>query len=491
MPDESRRRFLKYLGAAGVGTVAAALGYLYLSQGVRTPPTQTTTTSTTSSGTYDPGNVPPDYAEFLAWLHAAARPYAGKTLNVSLENEPTPVATQVIDSDFFKATAINNVYSIKPYYLHLSDMSLMVNTMAPTYDVFDVDHQDIAQFKDHIMSPAVLAEKYPDLTYAPVSSSDFADLAWSLVGEYPPSVPEVGSASTTGPLFIPYDMDATVQFYRSDEYKAMGLSPATTWDDYRSNLSKTNGKSTRFASACMASPNVSIVYEYVCHLASFGGKLWSYDGSQLTTALNSQEALSALQNYLTIKPYADPGSTSYTWDDVARDLYLGYAGTALDFSGLSYLMDNPLRSLVVDQIGYATNPAGPSGSFSTFGGSGLGVSKYSKNPEMAWLWLQWATSKGAQEALLLGDYHVYPSRKGVFTSSVASGLLQQQAYAPVAAAKAAYDANAVSYLIPFPKWVNALDPISNFLYEAFTGLDPQTALNDAVQKIDTLGALTF
>ncbi|HZW84753.1 MAG TPA: twin-arginine translocation signal domain-containing protein, partial [Nitrososphaerales archaeon] len=231
MPEESRRRFLKYGGLAAVGAAAAALGYFYLSPGGQRTVTQTTGTGTTSSGTYDPGNVPPDYAEFLTWLHAAARPYAGKTMNVSLENEPTPVATQVIDSDFFKATSINNSYSIKPYYLHLSDLSLMVNTMAPTYDVFDVDHQDIAQFKDHIMSPAVLAETYPDLTFAPISSSDYADLAWSLVGEYPPNVPEVGGSQSSGPYFIPYDMDATVQFYRTDEYQAMGLTPATTWDE--------------------------------------------------------------------------------------------------------------------------------------------------------------------------------------------------------------------------------------------------------------------
>jgi len=61
-------------------------------------------------------------------------PYAGTNLNLALENEPTPLGTLLQDSDFSNATRINDQYSIDPYTIHVSNLSLMVNTKSPTFD---------------------------------------------------------------------------------------------------------------------------------------------------------------------------------------------------------------------------------------------------------------------------------------------------------------------------------------------------------------------
>ncbi len=487
--DESRRRFIKYALSSAAGASVAAVAYPDLGRLFPAAVKPGTSTTSTGSGGYVPPAVTPDYQEFLTWLHSVSGPFSGTTLNISMEDEPTPLGILLRDSDFAGATSMNDEYVLKSYYLHLSDISLMANTKASTYDVFDVDHQDVASFKDHILSPTDLAEIYPDLTYEPITQADFEPLAWSLLAKYPPG--NIVSSSTGSTLFVPFDMDLMIQYYRQDVYRARGLSPATTWDSYVQNLSATNGSPLRFATACQASPGISVVYEYLNHLASFGGELWTYDGTSLSSGLGTSAALAALQNYLNVVKYADPASGSYTWDDVNRDLYLGIAGTAVQLDSLAYNMEDTSRSQVVGEMGYALNPAGPSGSFSTFAGSGIGVSKYSKNPEAAWLWLQWAVSKGRQEAAVLDKYRVYPSRKSVLASADVASMLSGQGYAALKSAAAAWGAGSIATLTPFVKWQGALSVLAYYLFQAVSGEDPQTALNSAVQKIDALGSLTF
>jgi multiple sugar transport system substrate-binding protein len=490
--DQARRRFIKYAISSAAGASIAALGFPYVQSLFPSGGNQvvsTRSTSATSTGTYSPPPVTPDYAEFLTWLHSASRPYAGTSLNIAFEDEPTPLGTLLQDRDFADATSMNNQYSTKSYFLHLSDISLMVNTKSSTYDVFDVDHQDVASFKDHILSPTVMAEMYPDLTFQAITQDDFEPLAWSLVAKYPPGTFASGGAQNT--LFIPFDMDLMLQYYRSDIYASNGVSPATDWSTYIQNLKATAHSPITFGTACQASPGISVVYEYLNHLASFGGQLWTYDGTKLSSGLGSQAALSALQNYISVSKYADYASASYSWDDVNRDLFLGIVGSAIQLDGLAFNMEDSARSHVVGEMGYAPNPAGPAGSFSTFAGSGIGISKYSKNPQASWLWLQWAVSKGRQEAAILNRYRAYPSRKSVLTSPDVAPMLTSQKYAPLKAASTIWGNGSIATLTPFPKWPGALNTISYYLYSAFSGQDPQTALNSAVQKIQQSGALTF
>lgn len=491
--NPSRRRFIKYAALAAAGTaVGAYFGYPYLFTSKQNGG-QISSATSTSTTSYIPGNVSPDYAQFLQWLNSVSKPYAGQTINMALQLEPTPLAMQQLAPDFFKATSINDQYDIKPYFLHLSDLSFMVGSGAPTYDAFDVDHQDTGFFKNHIISPSELSDKYPDLTYAKINPNDFQKTAWSLFANYPPSSYAGPSSSSTKDIFfIPFDMDVMIEYYRTDLFSSMLISPPMTWDEYFQDVKVLNKSQTRFGTVTQGGPSISVIYEFLNHLSSFGGKLWNYDGTQLTSALDTQEALSALENYVRLSPYSDPSSPYYSWDDVTRDLLLGVAGTALQFNSFQYFMNDPIRSKVVGLIGYNQSPAGPAGSFSTFGGSGLGVSRYSRHPEAAWLWLQWATSLGAQEAALLNSFHAYPSRLAAFEDSVVKSALQKSGYEALRVARRVWDANRVATLVAFPKWTQVLDVLSLHLSKAVAGSEtPQIALSAAVRQIGSKGRLTF
>src|SRR5437870_6580441 len=406
----NRRRFLKYVSAIGAGGILAIVASEYsslispLDGSSRTNTTSFTETSNSGSST---SNLPSDYQEFLTWLKSAAKPYRGSRLNLLLEEESSSLALQLRDIDFFTASSINTQYDIKPYELEYQGLSLLVRTAAPTYDVFSIDHQDVATFRPHILSPTDLSEKYPDLTFSTIKASDFQPFPWSVLATYPANSPN------SKVLFLPHDMTTMMQYYRKDLYAQQGLTPATTWDEYFQNAKALTNSATPYGTVCEANASISVLYEFMNHLASFGGSLWQINGSQLTSNVSNDKALAALENYIRLATYADPSSGSYDWTQSISSVGHGTSASAIDWESLSYYMDDPLRSQVLGKVGYSQNPAGPNGSFSTFGGAGLGVSKYSRNPEAGWLWLQWATAAATEKMFLLDKYHILPARVGV------------------------------------------------------------------------------
>lgn len=490
MQGITRRRFLKYLGSAAGLAFAAGIGY-YFSSFNQISKSVSTIISTSS---YTPeGNLPEHYKEFLQWLASVSKPYSGATLNISMEAEATPRALQKRDPDFFKASGINVQYDLKPYTLHLSDISLMTRTQSPTYDIYSVDNQDIAFFKDHILSPDDLADKYRDLTFEPIRGDDFFPLPWALTATYPPSSLLGLSSNKSKTLFLPLDMPVMIQFYRKDIYDSLGIKPASTWEEYYENMRAiSSSKRIPFPTVAQASVSVSSVFEYLNHLASFGGRLWDFDGQQLIPLIDSDEAIAALENYVGLARYSDPASFTYSWQDVTTDLSRAIASTAIQWDDYAYWMDDPLRSLVPNTFGYSQNPSGARGAFSTYGGAGIGISLYSKNPEAAWLWLQWATALGTQEMTFLDTFRSFPTRKAVLNESMIREALSKDQYRALRITEQVWNSGKVVSLLSFPKWWHILDILSTHINNAWIGNEtPKQALSKAREQIDSWGKLTF
>ncbi len=493
MPRVSRRQFIRYgLTAAGVGIAALGLGELLLPKGSQGgPSSQSSTTKTSSVSSY---SDLPDYQDFLTWLSSVSGPYAGKTLNLTLEEEFTPLTLQLIDGDFASATGINDLYSIKPYSLQLSDVSLMFNTKSPTYDAFGVDNQNLGAFPKDSLSPIELAETYPNLTYPNFDFSDFNQYIWDYVGTYPPalSLGPGGTTSSQVPV-LPLDTPTMIHYYRTDIYDKLELSPPQTWDELFENVQVLQKAGiTPFAAASQAAPDIDIVYEFLNHVASFGGELWNVDGNVITPNLNDDAVVAALENFVRFHDYSDSGSTTYSWEDVFNSLAHGVSASAVLWNDFSTWLDDPSRSVAAGNFGFQRVPAGPQGSFSTFGGAGVGVSKYSNNPEAAWLWLQWATAKGTQEAMALDTYHVYPTRDSVTSAPAVASALETLPLGVTNLTKEIVQSGGLVALIGFPDWFDALQALASNLNKAWNGgLSPAGALSAAQSQIESLGTLTF
>lgn len=496
----NRRQFLCYgLGCAGAGLFSLGLTGLVspksLGGGLSYSSTVSSTT-TAGSGSSSPYSSLPDYQDFLSWLHAVAGPYSGESVNISLEAEFGPYSTQLIANDFSGAAGIKSQYDIRPYALQLQDVSLMSETKSSAYDAYSLDVQNLGVFPNLPISPYTLAEKYPDLTYLNPATDfpDFNRFAWSHVATYPPDLSGgPGGSSAVDVGLLPFDTPTLVLFYRTDIYQKLGLTPPATWDEHFAN-SQAIQKSglTPFGSASMAGTDVAIIYEYQAHLSDFGGSLWNVEGNTIIPTLNTDAALAALEGFVRFEPLSDPGSQSYTWDDVFNSVSRELAPHALMFDGYANWINNSQRSLVSGLVGYAKLPAGPKGAWHPYAGSGIGVSSYSKNPEAAWLWIQWAVAKGAQEAKILGQYHNFPTRSSVLEAPEVASALQTGSLTIANLMNEIWGANSITTLIGFPQWFAAGNIIAEALNTAWKGIvAPSSALANAQARLEQLGTLTF
>jgi multiple sugar transport system substrate-binding protein len=484
------------LTAAAAGLISLGLADLAnpkLLGGSATSTSSTAATSVLSSSTQYSSPLP-DYQEFLSWLSSVSGPYSGGTLNVSLEAEFGPYATQLIDSDFSKATGIRDQYNILPYPLQLQDISLMSSTRSNSYDAYGLDVENLGVFPDLPISPYELAQEYPKLTYPDIDFADFHRYSWDRIATYPPDLSGgSGGNSASNVGVLPFDTPTLILFYRTDIFGKLGLTPPATWDEHLANCQAIQKSGlTPFGSASMANLDVSIIYEYQAHLASFGGSLWSVDGTTIIPTINTDAALAALEDFVRFEPVSDPGSATYTWEEVFSSVSHGIAAQGLLFDGFATWMNDNQRSLVPGLIGYAQNPAGPEGAFHPYAGSGVGVSRYSSKPEMAWLWVQWATAKGTQEAKILGEYHNYPTRSSVTGAPQVESALQTTGLTTASLVNQIWQENTLTTLLGFPRWLQASTIIGSALNTAWTGaVSPSDALSGAQKQLEAMGTLSF
>jgi len=488
--SKPRRDFLrKALAVAGGALAVAGAGDLGLNGLQLNPNSQfskyLTSTSTSSSISQ---NLVPDYLDFLEWAQSVSDKIPSKTTELSLEAEFTPYAVEALDPSFLRYSQVAAGYSELPYLIQLEAVQLAVSTKSPSYDAFSIDNQNIASFESGIIPPPELVQTYPELTYPNYDVQDFMTTVWDYVATYPPTTSSGGSSSSrTSFTLFPFDAPLMVFFYRKDIYDKLGLTPPTTWDEYYAQVQKLPGNGTPYASVSMANADVSIIYEYLNHLASFGGSLWTIDGNTITPNLESDQCLAALENFVRFEKYADPASHTYTWTDQFTSLATGTSATALLWNDYYDWLNDPQRSpIAAGHFVPALNPAGPNGAFSTYGGSGLSVSRYSSRPEAAYLWLQWATCKGLQEQLLIDQYHIFPTRASVLQ---APEVQSQAGLGPLGALGVMQQAWATgtTALTPFPQWLQLLVPLSTQINNAWTGFKtPSQALTDAQNQLNQL-----
>ena len=478
-----RRDFLKTGAILGAGAVAAAAAYATLGPGGASN-TGTTTSTTVGPGLaarYADPNVPTEYKDFLRWLQSVSGKYRGTKVAINLQNEPDYRAVQRLDVDFFAATGINSQYDLEPYILNLEKTRLAVQTASPAIDIIDFDSLDIPTFKDYLLPPTTLADMYPDLTYPGFSLSDFEKTPMNLIGSYPPVLPDASTPS--GEIFcFPFNTPLMIRFYRTDVYKNVQLQQPVTWDNYFQNVQAIGAATNISGCVSQASITTPIFHEFYNHLYSFGGRLWDINSSSITPTVNTSKNVQALENFARFFPYTLRSSATYTWEDCVTAMAHGQAANAITFEDFAVLINDPLRSLEVGEIAYTMNPAGPAGSFSSYIGDGIGISKFSRNVPAAWLWLQWATATGTQMMLVADNLARYvPSRISATNSSFVQDLIATPAYDPVRISQQILASGQIGFTVPFKGSSDAADVIATQVFNAYTGATSAQAALDAAQ----------
>ena len=383
---------------------------------------------------------------------------ASGEINVFLIPSPSSTSIQSFIPDFEAETGIKVNVSETPYGEAHQKQLLSYQQKAGTYDV--------AQFDNSFLMPFCQAQAMAPLDgYLGDSSEyDIADFSQSQQDYGKCNGETLGLTLSTEPM---------IQWYRTDIYEKLGLTPAKTWDEYYNNAKKVQdagygGQIIGFG------PNVS--WWWMTMVWSFGGNL--YDDA-LNPTVNSKEAIAAtdfLKKLMTVSP---KGASTANSDEVTSKFLGENIGAMINYSGYyGSVLDKSINKNE-GKIGTAPMPEG-SANITHLAGWNIGIPKDAKNPTAAWKFLEYVLGKtNAKTYLESGAAAI--GRKSITTDA---DLLAKFPYLAQLEIPASSRIERYPQIAVWPEFeVAAIDAVTQVLNGKSDSTKAMTALNEKLKPI--------
>jgi trehalose/maltose transport system substrate-binding protein len=261
-----------------------------------------------------------------------------------------------------------------------------------------------------------------DVIWAPQLADQFVDLstaAKDVSKDFFPSIIE--SQTVNGKLVaIPFFTDAPALFYRKDLLEKYNLPVPKTWTEMASEAKtiqdgeRAAGNKDFWGFVFQGNAYEGLTCDALEWVKSYGGgQIVEPDGS---ISINNPKAAAALEEAKSwVNTISPPGVLSYGEEESRGVWQLGNAAFMRNWP-YAYALGNAADSPIKGKFDVSTLPVGAEGDkpASTLGGWNLAVSKYSKNPDAAWVFMQWATCADTQALITVLGGGTGPTRKSVY-----------------------------------------------------------------------------
>lgn len=322
------------------------------------------------------------------------RKFQGKTVTFLANNNPVSQALLTHKADFEKLTGITlKVDGYQEQQMRQRLVTVM-NAHSDEVDVFmTLPSREGQQF--------AAAGWYADLasmTKGEVAADyDGAGLSQALVK----------AGTFDGKLTsMPMNLEGPILYYRTDLFKKCGLEPPATIADVEAaakKLKACDGGVTPFVSRGL---KPALPYTFSNMLHNIGGSYIANGKSNLCSP-QGKEALETYSRLL--RDYGPPGVVNYSFYQISALYRSGRAAMAFESSNeLRTVMEGGER---LKDTALTAFPAGKAGQVPTAIGWGMAVSAYSKQPDAAWYFVQWATSPAVQKMMAVQG--IAPPRSSV------------------------------------------------------------------------------
>lgn len=327
------------------------------------------------------------------FLKEAGKIFAGKKIRIVTEDTPPSQATrQLVLKEFMPLTGIEVDWELLPLDRVLAKVLSDTARHAGSFDLFYLDQAWIGRFADDCHPPEEWLAKN-DLLYPGYRFDDIL----------PPLIKNI-STYQNRLCSIPYDIPIFIPMYRRDIFEKLGLSAPTTlteWMNVCQTVTRELAPQVFGSTAQWRAGHYALQCNMTSWLWAHGGSVFKADGQP---AINDSRAHEAMEYMLKLSETMPPGVTNWDWHDESRCFASGQAAIYASWGEFFPVYDDPARSKIVglaepapaphekalrrpDECGFGETPG-----FCHQGGSSLALSRYSKNPEAAWIFLQWATS---------------------------------------------------------------------------------------------------
>ena len=386
----SKRSFLKQAGLAGVGFSAFNLGLLGNTRRNR------------GGGLVGDAAYAEDM-EMGKWLKDVSAPYKGTKIRYTSEATPPTVVLDKLKGEFTAATGIEVEIEIVPLEQVLAKATQDVQGQLGSYDLYYLDQSWVATFAQDTIDPIAYYKDKPNLA---MPGMDWDDFSKPLVE---------GLALYNGKWAgIPFDIPIMTTMYRKDILEKHKIAPPNTPDEFLAAVKmiteaeKGNGM---YGTGLQAkSGHYSLECDWTQVVWNSGGSIFTKDKK---FSGNDEAGVKGLQFYQELLKNSPPESTNSTWDGQFAMLQSGQVALVNSWDEFMPGMDaadSKVKGLIEAKrpIRGATYRAAADAGFGEIpnsahqGGSILGLSKYSKNIDAAWIFMQWACSKDVMTRCTLG-----------------------------------------------------------------------------------------
>ena len=340
------------------------------------------------------------------WLADVGSKFKGTKIRYTSEATPPTVVLDKIKKEFTDPTGIEVEIEIVPLEQVLAKATQDVQGQLGTYDLYYLDQSWMATFARtfSIRLPTISRSQ---IWLCRTSTGMISPSRWS-------KVLRLINGNWTG---IPFDIPIFMLMYRQDVLDKHGIKVPTSPDEFTdavkkiTEAEKANGM---YGTGLQAkSGHYSLNCDWTQMVWNEGGSIFTKDKK---FSGNDEAGIAGLKRYQEWVKNAPPESLNSTWDGQAQMMTAGQVALIQSwdefFPGLDAddskvkglwmpahpLVGKPLRK--VEDAGFGEIP-----NYAHQGGSNLSLSKYSKNPDAAWIFMQWACSKDVMtRCTLIGGF---------------------------------------------------------------------------------------
>jgi multiple sugar transport system substrate-binding protein len=389
-----KRAFLRRLALAGVGLSSFAATML---GGNRPFPGTLTTAALADSGAS---------AEMTKWLREVGSKSKGTKIRfVSEPTPPTVVASLLAKDEFMANTGIDVEIEILPLEQVLQKVATDVQGKLGAHDLYYLDQSWTALFAGDTVDPRDYYDRKRDFALPGFDWDDFAKPLVNGISMYRDRL-----------IGIPFDIPIFILMYRRDLLEKHRLKVPTTMAAYMEAVKALDeaerGNGIRGTTGQLKAGHYSLNCDWTAWLWANGGSVF---GKDELFAGGDEDGMRGLAYMLDLVKHMPPAATTWTWDGEAASMTQSNAAMALSWGeifpgfdgkdskvvGLMEAARPPAEARLrpTDQAGFQEVPH-----IGHQGGSSICLSRYSKNPDAAWIFMQWVCSKDvAARSAILGS----------------------------------------------------------------------------------------
>ncbi len=288
---------------------------------------------------------------------------------------------------------------------------------------------------------------------------------------------------------FPSEGDTAWLWYREDILKEKGIAVPETWEDYLAAAKALNNPPEMYGTVIGAKPDEAL-WDFMYYLFGMGGGILDENNKVIINNEAGVKALTFYADLLQKEKVVPPDVVTYGYNEILTTLQEGKAAMGIQWMAATQTLQDCNQSPKVCKDGKPllqyTMPPGvkqPDGSIQRgTGGSqwGWGIPAGAKNPEAAYKFIEWLTSKeGASMWALNG---------GIPSNTQA--LSDPEVVAKIPQFKLLAEVMPFRQIVP-PTTVTAdmVTTINEAVVAAVTGTkNPQQAMDDAAAKISEMMA---